>query len=37
MECVRSEERAELVNDFVAIVDAIVADVDVKDIICGDG
>ena len=31
------EERAELVNDFTAMVDAIVADVDVEEIIRGDG
>ena len=36
-ERVRQEEQAELVNDFTAAVDAVVAAMDVEEVIHGDG
>ena len=36
-EPVRPEERAELVNDFAVAMDAVVAAMDVEEIIRGDG
>ena len=37
LEHVWPEERAKLVNDFATAVDAIVAAVDVEEILCGGG